>query len=120
MPAAGGQNTELVTNAIPGGNPLDEEVDWQSAPTGAAPTTRIVKAHIDKRKHTTMFAFQATGPATSYRCALRLAKRRPHFTDCASPKTYKHLKAGSYTFEVTAADPGEPYRAAAKKKLKIA
>ncbi len=33
VPATGGENTELVTNKVPGGNPVDQETDWQ--PLGA-------------------------------------------------------------------------------------
>lgn len=29
VPAGGGQNSELVTNRVPGGNPVDQQVDWQ-------------------------------------------------------------------------------------------
>jgi hypothetical protein len=36
VPAGGGQNTELVANKIPGGNPVDQQVDWQPAP-GSTP-----------------------------------------------------------------------------------
>jgi hypothetical protein len=39
VPAGGGQNTELVANKIPGGNPVDQQTDWGTLPHGpvAAP-----------------------------------------------------------------------------------
>jgi hypothetical protein len=67
---------------------------------------KITKAEIDRKHHTARFKFKAAG-ASGYQCALvrpahRKKHRKPHFTRCQSPKTYKHLKKGKYTFEVRA------------------
>jgi len=107
VPAGGGQNTELVKNAIPGGNPLDWEADWQPAPTAAvAPNTRITRARINGRRRSATFAFTATGSAPRYECALRRGRHRAHFGACRSPEAYTHLAAGRYTFSVRAILPG--------------
>jgi Tol biopolymer transport system component len=116
VPASGGENTERVTNKIPGGNPGDEEADWQPLTT-QAPTTKITRVKVGRRAAT--IAFAATGPATGFRCALRRGARRARLISCGSPKTYKRLRAGRYTFEVSASGPGEPYRGIAKRRFTI-
>jgi hypothetical protein len=79
-------------------------------PGGTPPQTVITKAHIDKKKRSATFTFKAAG-STGFQCALvKLPKKKQHakgkkqpkprFARCSSPKTYKHLKAGHYTFEV--------------------
>lgn len=117
VPAAGGQNAELVTNAIPGGNPGDEEVDWQPGPSRSAPKTRLIGSRITGRRAS--FSFEATGPATGYRCQVRLAGHRARFRSCSSPQSYGHLAPGRYTFSVIAFGPGEPYHAVARRKFRI-
>lgn len=101
VPAGGGQNTELVRNAIPGGNPLDWEADWQPAPTAAGPaSTRITSAKITVRKRRATFRFTATGSAPRYECALQRGRGKVRFSGCRSPESYAHLARGRYTFEV--------------------
>jgi TolB protein len=118
IPVSGGQNAELVTNKVTGGNPVDQQVDWQPAPTKAAPKTRIVRAEITR--HGARFSFRATGPATAYRCALSRGEHRAALRRCgSSSESYEHLKAGSYTFSVIASGPNEPYRAPARRTFKI-
>ena len=117
VPATGGQNTEVVANKVGESNPQDLDVDWRALPTSAVPRTRITAAAI--KGTTARFSFIATGPATGYRCELRLAGHRASFTACASPRTYKSLKPGSYTFSVIAHGPGEPYQTPAQKAFKI-
>jgi len=107
----------LVANKLPGGNPLDEEVDWQRAPTEAAPQTRIARAVI--KKHAASFAFAGTGPATAYRCSLREGRHKATVKRCSSPLTYKRLKPGRYTFSVIASGPGEPYRTPARRSFRV-
>jgi hypothetical protein len=66
-----------------------------------------ITAKIDRKHHKATFRFKALG-ASGFQCALiRPAKThtkhpKPHFAACKSPKTYKHLKKGKYTFEVRA------------------
>jgi hypothetical protein len=65
---------------------------------------QITKANINRKRHTTTFKFDAPG-ASRFQCALLKPgknHKKPHFLACRSPKTYKHLKQGKYTFEVRA------------------
>lgn len=77
--------------------------------------SRITKAKINATKHTANFSFTARG-ATGFQCELIAPTKKGHkkpklkFGSCRSPKSYKHLKAGKYTFLVrgvnhTGADP---------------
>ncbi len=56
--------------------------------------------------HKVKFTFSASG-ANGFRCALLKPKqikhhKKPKFSGCSSPKTYKHLGKGKYKFEVKA------------------
>ncbi len=117
IPVSGGQNTELITNRVLGGNPVDQQVDWQPTPTKAVPKTRIARAVISKRA--ALFSFEATGPATGYRCALSRGEHKAAFRRCSSPLTFKRLKPGRYTFSVIASGPNEPYRVPAQRTFKV-
>jgi hypothetical protein len=46
-------------------------------------------------------------------------KHKPAFRTCKSPKTYRHLKTGHYTFEVRGVNSAGPAKALAHKKFKI-
>ncbi len=67
-----------------------------------------LKAKVDKRHHKARFTFNAGTAASGFQCTLvkrpKKHKKAPkvHFSGCTSPKTYKHLKHGKYTFEVRA------------------
>jgi Tol biopolymer transport system component len=113
VPATGGQNAELVKNAVPGGNPVDQEVDWQPAPSHVALSTTL-HAHVSQRQRAATFTFEAPG-ATGYRCELGQGNSKAGLESCSSPKTYRQLASGTYTFEVIATGPGGPYRAATDK-----
>jgi hypothetical protein len=71
----------------------------------------ITSAAIKKKKHRAGFAFTASNPFTTYQCALKRPKkhgkkkRKLAFNSCASPASYKHLKKGSYVFEVRGVNP---------------
>ena len=91
----------------------------------ADPAVTITKASINVKKHRARFSFRASG-GTGFQCAIvhRAPRRKngkkkgPSFARCGSPKTYKKLKHGKYTFEVRVlsnAGPGP----AAKKSFKI-
>jgi Tol biopolymer transport system component len=117
VPASGGQNAELITNKVAGGNPVDQEVDWATAPTNVARRTKIITVRVTRRAAS--FSFEATGPATGYRCELRQTGHKAMFKPCASSQTYRRLTRGSYTFSVIASGPGEPYRTPARRKFRI-
>ena len=100
MPAAGTSSL-----AIPG-QAAEVQISYQLPPPKppSKPDTKITKAKIRKKKHRAKFSFEAIGSASRFECKLTKAKRKknPTFWACSSPKTYKKLKRGSYTFEVRA------------------
>ena len=100
VPAAGTSSL-----AIPG-QAAEVQISYQLPPPKPAskPDTKITKAKIRKKKHRAKFSFEAIGSASRFECKLTKAKRKknPTFWACSSPKTYKKLKRGSYTFEVRA------------------
>ncbi len=70
-----------------------------------APNTRITHASINGFKHKATFSFKGVGTTSGFKCALvkqTAHPNKPRFGSCRSPKTYKHLKAGRYTFLVRA------------------
>jgi PKD domain len=89
------------------------------APSGAEiAKANITRARISSKHHSAAFGFNASSAVSGFQCALvKQPKKKhkqhpkPHFTSCESPKTYEHLNAGKYTFEVramNAAGPGNP------------
>ena len=87
------------------------------------PSTHITKASISSKEHTAAFEFEAAGAGTAFgfQCELRRVKHsKPRFKDCRSPKMYKHLKPGNYTFEVRTLGSGGSDPTPAKKNFKIA
>jgi hypothetical protein len=84
------------------------------------PNTKISKATINSKSRQASFKFAAVGTASGFRCALKPAKsKKLHFKSCHSPKTYKGLKPGKYTFEVSAKGAGGPDPTPAKKSFTI-
>jgi hypothetical protein len=67
--------------------------------------SKITKPTINAGKHTASFSFSAQG-ASGFQCELIPPTHKGHkhpkvkFGSCRSPKSYKHLKAGKYTFLV--------------------
>ncbi|HZO76936.1 MAG TPA: hypothetical protein VFB39_02760 [Solirubrobacteraceae bacterium] len=66
------------------------------------PDTKISKSTISKSKHSAAFSFKATGYASGFQCALAKKGKKASYSSCTSPKTYKNLSHGSYTFRVRA------------------
>jgi hypothetical protein len=85
--------------------------------------TAISKAKINRKKRTAKFLFGASGTATGFECALGRKKKgkplRLSFGACSSPKLYKHLKPGKYTFEVRATNQYGSDPNPATRKFKI-
>lgn len=95
-------------------------------PPAKAPShSKISKAKISSSKHRASFSFTATG-ATSYQCALAAKPKKGHtaprlaFHSCKSPKSYSHMKKGSYTFEVRGVNATGKDPHPASKSFKIA
>lgn len=68
------------------------------------PNTKITRHKISKKTGSATFGFAAVGQATGFQCALVREGRtaKPTYSSCHSPKSYPHLKPGSYTFLVRA------------------
>jgi hypothetical protein len=85
--------------------------------------TVITKKQINRKKHTAKFKFTASGHVTGFECALARKKKgkkpKLSFRACGSPKAYKHLKGGKYTFEVRATNANGHDAVPAKKKFRI-
>jgi hypothetical protein len=101
-----------------------------SSPTPTTPPhgTTISAAKVNKHKHRATFKFTASGTVTGFQCALVKSKKKKGkhhkkpklvFSSCSSPKTYKHLKHGRYTFEVRAFNSAGPDPTPAVKRFKI-
>ena len=119
-----GAGSAVVSNAT--------TVVHSSSPSGgkkpkkAAPNTRLVFESISSKRHTATFRFKATGKSTGLRCALvRRPTRKgaktpaPKYSSCRSPKTFKHLKVGSYVLRVRAVGPGGVDKTPATFRFKI-
>lgn len=87
--------------------------------------TKIKDADIDRDAGSATFTFGDSADGTSrasgaFECAL--VKRRhakPRFKSCRSPKRYKHLKRGSYVFQVRAVVGDAADTTPAKRKFRI-
>jgi hypothetical protein len=96
----------------------------QRPPSG----TTISLKKINRKRHKARFEFSAGLHADGFECALGRAKKKakkskqpkqPTFSACSSPKLYKHLRSGKYTFEARATNSGGPDAVPAVKKFKI-
>lgn len=100
----------LPTCAPPAGSEAGKNAP--PPPPPAAPGTTLKRAKIDAEAGTATFAFAGSGAVSRFACELI----RPHrkggkapkakFASCGSPKSYKHLAPGRYTFKVEAGGPG--------------
>jgi hypothetical protein len=85
------------------------------------PNTKIKKAKIVAGKDEAIFHFKAEGVASGFQCELRRSHSgsKPKFRTCRSPKTYKHLKPGRYTFEVRGFNPAGNDPTPAKREFSL-
>ena len=85
------------------------------------PNTKIRKAKIVAGKGEAIFRFNAVGVANGFQCELRRrhSDAKPNFKSCRSPKTYKHLKPGRYTFEVRGLNPAGHDPTPAERKFTL-
>jgi hypothetical protein len=74
------------------------------------PNTTITKESISRKAGSATFAFKASAAASHFQCALVKqgsgSQPRPAYASCSSPKSYRHLRPGDYTFLVRALDAG--------------
>jgi CSLREA domain-containing protein len=80
------------------------------------PHATLTKATIHGRSAT--FKFKAVG-ATRFTCALVRRHAKLRFSRCKSPKAYRHLARGHYTFELRAVGPGGTQRAPTIRRFTI-
>jgi hypothetical protein len=84
------------------------------------PETKIIGARVRASRRRARFEFTRSGRASGFGCRL---KRRHHrargFRRCRSPRTYRHLKPGRYSFEVRAVGPSGPDRTPARRRFRI-
>jgi adhesin HecA-like repeat protein len=85
----------------------------------APPGTKLVTEKIGSAKRTATFTFRAVGPATGFQCALARKGTPLAFAPCTSPASYKHLRLGTYRFEVRALNHTVVDRTPALKKFTI-
>ena len=83
------------------------------------PNTKISKSRISSKKRKATFRFKAIGTATAFQCELKRSHKKAAFESCRSPKAYKHLKPGKYTFAVRAVGPGGSDKTPATKNFRI-
>jgi hypothetical protein len=69
-------------------------------PDAVPPRTLLRKAKIDQARHRATFRFASNETGSKFLCKLDKKRFRP----CASPKTYKRLRAGAHAFRVKARD----------------
>jgi uncharacterized repeat protein (TIGR02543 family) len=93
--------------------------------------TTIRSSTVSAKKKTARFNFSANSTVTSYKCALsRVPKPTKHhkhptaptpsYSTCTPPKTYKHLKAGTYVFYVRAIAPDGNTGTPSSERINIA
>jgi alpha-tubulin suppressor-like RCC1 family protein len=93
-----------------------------TATFGVPKGTTITAATILSKKKMATFSFSAPGAVTGYQCQLirpkpkkikkkrkaaksgKAPQKKPEFTACGTPTTYKRLRPGRYTFSVRALD----------------
>lgn len=93
-------------------------------PVARTLNTRITQTKVSRRGRRATFKFNATGArkAVGFQCELTREHHRARklkFRRCRSPKTYVHLKPGSYVFKVRAVERGAKDRTPARHRFKI-
>ena len=102
-----------------GGNPAPPPSPPAPSPI-PPPQTKLKKAQIDAGKGTAGFRFKGSGNLAGFQCALASSPhKKAKFKSCRSPKRYRNLAPGNYTFQVRAIGPGGPDPTPAKKRFTI-
>jgi hypothetical protein len=112
----GSSNPEGPTG---GGTPPATTPPPTTTPRPQPPQTKLLKVRIDADNGTASFRFKGSGEVSGFRCALAGPGKKAKFRTCRSPKSYKNLAPGTYTFKVRAVGPGAADATPAKKKFTI-
>jgi hypothetical protein len=96
-------------------------------PSPPPPGTTLKRAKIDSDKGTATFAFAGSGAVSGFVCELvrpapkgaNPRRKKPKFAACGSPRTYRHLVPGHYTFKVEAEGAGGSDPTPALRKFRI-
>jgi hypothetical protein len=101
----------VPTCAAPSGSAGSKNAPPPPVPA-PAPDTTLKKAKIDAKAGSATFTFAGSGQVSGFACELIRPHRKggkakkPSFASCGSPKAYKHLAPGHYTFKVEASGAG--------------
>ncbi len=127
----------VVTNNLPAGSytlsveysttvdPEDPGSESASAAVDTSlaffpPNTRLTRARINRRLGKATFKFKKVGNAKGFECRLiRRGHKPPKFRKCRSPKTYRNLGPGRYTFEVRVVGAVAPDATPVRKRFRI-
>jgi hypothetical protein len=102
----------LPVCGAPAGSGVSKDAPPPPPAPPAAPGTTLRRARIDADAGTATFTFAGSGQVSGFACELVRPHRKgskatkPRFAPCGSPKTYKHLAPGHYTFKVEAGGVG--------------
>ena len=95
-------------------------------PAAGLPDTTAKKVKRKTKKRRATFTFTGTNAPTGFECALVKRKKghhhrkpKPDFAPCTSPKIYKHLRRGKYTFMVRAVNAVGTDPTPATQKFKV-
>ena len=89
--------------------------------------TRITSSKVKQRKRSASFGFSAQGTVVGFQCELQRPKPKGRhkklpkaaFSPCGSPKSYGHLRPGTYTFLVRAFNGAGADPSPARTKFKL-
>ncbi len=133
-----GAGTKITLNAEP--DPNSKFAGWSGPCTGigacqvamksdhevsadfdvlSTPDTKITKTEVKPRKGMATFSFAGFGEFSGFQCVLKLRHKASKFTSCRSPKTYKHLRFGGYTFMVRAVGDEGTDPSPAKRRFRV-
>jgi hypothetical protein len=119
----------VATDVAPttgGSQPGGSGQPGESPPGESATTavTHLLKETVSSKERSATFHFKAIGGSTGFQCAL--VKKASHgntpapkYARCTSPKTFKDLKIGSYSFYVRATATGGVKGAPVVRKFTI-
>jgi hypothetical protein len=122
---------ETASNEAGAGTPASSPaVGPVIAPPALSPPhgTKITSSKVKQKELSASFGFSAPGTVTGFQCELQRPKPKGKykklpkaaFGPCSSPKSYRHLKPGTYTFLVRAFNGAgaDPRPASTKFKLR--